>query len=259
MQLLTPSSDAHSSAGRRRTTLLVGLADTQDEVRELQRLRYNIFIETFTSSSLRNPDGIHVDEFDDCCDHLIVRDTETGCIVGTYRMMSPAVAQRSGGYYSEREFDLQRLNHLRSHVAEAGHACVHPDYRSGGVIMLLWSGMAAYLRRERCEYLIGCASVSVADGGRNASALYHGFTPSNIAPPAYQVTPRLPFAIHEPEARHVPSVPPLLKGYLRSGAWVCGRPALDVEFDSADFFILLPLSNLDSRYARHYLSPGAPL
>ena len=41
--------------------------------------------------------------------------------------------------------------------------------------MMLWAGLAAYMRRERCSHLIGCASISLADGGHNAAAIYRGF------------------------------------------------------------------------------------
>jgi len=173
--------------------------------------------------------------------------------------MSPTAAQRMGRFYSEEEFDLSRLKHLRMRITEAGHACVHPDYRSGSVIMLLWAGLARYLRRERCDYLMGCASVSLADGGHNAAALYHTFTAKNFAPADYHVTPHHPFPVHDRDARATPQMPPLLKGYLRSGAWVCGEPAWDHDFNVADFFMLLPLSNLDSRYARHYLKTETPI
>ncbi|MBT2372561.1 GNAT family N-acetyltransferase [Pseudomonas fluorescens] len=246
------SNDVHSSASQISAKLTISLASTKEEVREVQRLRYKVFTETFRLSKLENPDGVNIDEFDDYCDHLIVRDTKTSRVVGTYRVMSPTAAQRMGRYYSEQEFDLSRLDNLRMHIIEAGHACVHPDYRSGSVIMLLWAGLAMYMRRERCDYLMGCASVSLSDGGHNAVALYHAFTSENFAPAEYRVTPHKPFPIHEREAGHTPHMPPLLKGYLRSGAWVCGKPAWDPDFHSADFFLLLPLSKLDSRYARHY-------
>ncbi|NNA96726.1 GNAT family N-acetyltransferase [Pseudomonas gessardii] len=253
MQLPKSSSDSHSGANPKHTKLIVTLASTRQEIREIQRLRYSVFIDTFRLSKLSNSDELNTDEFDDYCDHLIVRDTKTSQIVGTCRLMSPTVAQRIGHYYCEQEFDLSRINLLQQRIIEAGHACVHPDYRSGSVIMLLWSGLATYMQRERCDYLVGCASVSLADGGHNASALCHAFTAQNFAPSEYRVTPHNPFPLHERNAGHVPQMPPLLKGYLRSGAWVCGEPAWDPEFNTADFFMLLPLSKLDSRYARHYL------
>jgi len=253
MRLQTTPADASSSASR----LTLSLATTVEDVREVQRLRYKVFIESMNLSALANAEGLDQDEFDDYCDHLIVRDAKTLEVVGTYRVMSPHGARRMGKYYSEQEFDLSRLENLRNITAEAGRACIHPDYRSGGVIMMLWAGLAEYMRKERCEYLMGCASVSLADGGHNAAALYHALRENNMAPPDYRVAPHVPFPIEVREAGHAPQIPPLLKGYLRSGAWVCGDPAWDPDFHSADFFLLLPLAKLDKRYARHYLKETA--
>lgn len=249
MRLLTNSADANQSSSK----LTLSLASTPEEVREVQRLRYKVFIESMNLSALANGEGLDKDEFDEYCDHLIVRDTNTLSVVGTYRVMSPHAARRMGKFYSEQEFDLSRLDNIRNVIAEAGRACIHPEYRSGAVIMLLWAGIADYMRCERCDYLMGCASVSLADGGHNAAALYQAFRESNMAPPDYRVTPHTPFPIDAREGGRDPQVPPLLRGYLRSGAWVCGDPAWDPDFHSADFFLLLPLAKLDSRYARHYL------
>lgn len=249
MRSLTLSADATPNFSK----LTLSLATTLEEVREVQRLRYKIFIEAMGLSGLFNQDGIDKDDFDSYCDHLIVRDSSTLKIVGTYRVMSPHAARKMGRFYSEQEFDLGRLADLRSRIAEAGRACIHPDYRSGGVIMLLWAGLAAFMQREKCDYLIGCASVSLADGGRNVAALYHALSDTNLAPPEYRVTAHLPFQVHEREPGYTPQIPPLIKGYLRGGAWVCGEPAWDPDFHCADLFLLLPLAKLDSRYARHYL------
>ncbi|MDB5774281.1 MAG: family N-acetyltransferase [Herbaspirillum sp.] len=253
MRLLTKPADVNSSAAK----LTLSLATTASEVLEVQRLRYKVFIEAMNLSALANADGLDKDEFDEYCDHLIVRDAKTLDVVGTYRLLSPHGARRMGKFYSEQEFDLSRLGNLRGSIAEAGRACIHPDYRSGGVIMMLWSGLAEYMRRERCEYLIGCASISLADGGHNAAALYQALSATNMAPPDYRVTPHLPFPTGQREAGHAPQIPPLLKGYMRSGAWVCGAPAWDPDFHSADLFLLLPLAKLDKRYARHYLKESA--
>ena len=252
MRLLTIPADANPSFSK----LSLSLASTPEEVREVQRLRYKVFIEAMNLSALANPEGLDKDEFDDYCDHLIVRDSKTLSVVGTYRVLSPHGARRMGKFYSEQEFDLSRLSNLRGRIAEAGRACIHPDYRSGGVIMMLWAGLASFMKREQCEYLIGCASVSLADGGNNAAALYHSIKDGNLAPAEYRVTPHLPFPIEERAfgvSGHAAQVPPLIKGYLRSGAWICGQPAWDPDFHSADFFMMLPLAKLDGRYARHYL------
>ena len=258
MQLITTFSDSHSNTNSNHAKLTVSLASTPQEIREVQRLRHRVFTETFQYSKDLYSASLKIDEFDDYCDHLIVRDSQTSCLVGTYRVMSPTTAQRMGRYYCEQEFDLSRLNHLRQRITETGHACIHPDYRDTRISLLLWTALALYMRRERCDYLVDCTSVSLADGGHNAAALYHTFTAQNFAPCEYRVPPHNPFPVHEHATSHVPQIPPLLKGYIRSGAWVCGEPAWAPVFNAADFFILLPLSKLNSRHARYYLKTDKP-
>jgi len=250
MRLLTSTSEQNTNFSK----LTLSLASSAEEIREVQRLRYKVFIETMGLTALENPDGLDKDEFDEYCDHLIVRDNKSLKIVGTYRVLGPHSARKIGRYYSESEFDLSRFEHIRDQIAEAGRACIHPDYRSGAVIMLLWAGLAAFMRREQCNYLVGCASISLADGGVNANAICAGLKPEDMAPIDYRVTPLLPFPLNgEIDAQFTSTVPPLLKGYLRAGAWVCGDPAWDPDFHCADLFLLLPLENLDGRYSRHYL------
>lgn len=239
------------------TGLVLSLASTIEEVREVQRLRYRVFVEGAGLAARMNAERLDADRFDAHCDHLIVRDAGTLRVVGTYRLLAPQGARAAGGHYSEAEFDLFRIRHLRNGMVEAGRACIDPEYRGGAVLMLLWSGLANYMRRHRCDYLIGCASISLADGGANASAIYHGLTAGQFAPREYCVTPHLPLPLtaRGPAAAEVP---PLLRGYLRSGAWVCGEPAWDPDFDCADLFLLLPLARLEDRYARRYVkSDGA--
>ncbi|TFW15533.1 GNAT family N-acetyltransferase [Duganella callida] len=248
MQTSIIQADARATSGK----LVLSMASTPEELREVQRLRYKVFIESMGLSALERADGLDSDEFDEHCDHLIVRDRDTLMVVGTYRLLSAARARKLGRLYSEGEFDLGRLNNIRNRIVEAGRACIHPDYRGGSVIMLLWSGLADYMRRENCEFLIGCASISLADGGHNAVAVYQQLVTKHMAPVEYRVTPHLPFPFSKLDAAQKPQVPALLKGYMRSGAWICGEPAWDPDFESADLFLLMPLSNLDTRYARHY-------
>ena len=249
MRIINVAADSTPSFPK----LSLSLAGTPEEIREVQRLRYKVFVEAMGLSSLANTEGLDKDEYDDYCDHLIVRDNQSLKIVGTYRVLSPAAADKIGGFYSEKEFDLSRLNHLRPRITEAGRACIHPDYRQGGVIMMLWAGLASCMRKYQSEYLIGCASVSLADGGNTINTIVRNLQDTQIAPSEYKVQPRLPFPLHDEAVIAGVNMPPLIKGYLKSGAWVCGDPAWDPDFHSADLFMMLPLARLDSRYARHYL------
>ena len=241
---------------RPRPELSVGLARNDSEIEDAQRLRYRVFAGEMGARLPSRIAGIDHDIYDPYCDHLIVRDERSGEVVGTYRILSPQNARRLGGYYSENEFDLTRLQHLRGKLVEVGRACVHPDYRSGATITLLWAGLARYMIEGHYEHLIGCASVSMADGGHAAASLYNRLT-DHMSPLEYRVFPRCPLPLGSlrgnlPEAQQ-PPVPPLIKGYLRAGAWICGAPAWDPDFNTADLPVLLPMRQLDARYARHFI------
>jgi putative hemolysin len=181
----------------------------------------------------------------------VVRDRGSGEVVGNYRILSPENA-RQVGYYSENEFDLTRLQHLRPRLVEIGRSCVHPDYRNGATIALLWSGLARYMTERGYDYLMGCASISMADGGHAAASLYNRLS-GNLGPQEYRVFPRCPLPLAALKKDQPAEMPPLIKAYLRAGAWVCGEPAWDPDFNTADLPILMPMGRVSGRYAKHYL------
>lgn len=235
----------------------VSLARSEQEVREAQRLRYKVFAEEFGARLDCRVPGHDVDDFDPYCDHLLVRETDSERVVGTYRMLAPSAARRVGACYAESEFAIERLRNLRHRMVEVGRSCIHPDFRGGAVIALLWAGLAEYMVRNDCEHLAGCASIGMADGGHNAANVFNAIAPSHMAPIEYHVFPRHPLPIERLATDQSPRVPPLIKGYLRAGAWVCGRPAWDPDFNSADLLLLLPLSRLNPRYLRHFMKAEA--
>ncbi|MDP3438464.1 MAG: GNAT family N-acyltransferase [Azonexus sp.] len=236
----------------RRPSLAVGFARSQGDILEAQRLRYRIFAGEMGASLPSRIPGVDHDVFDPYCEHLVVRDTQSGEIVGTYRILSPENA-RQIGYYSETEFDLTRLQHLRSRLVEIGRSCVHPDYRTGATITLLWSGLAQYMTERGYDYLMGCASISMADGGHAAASLYNRLAQEHLGPLEYRVFPRCPLPLAALQQDLTVETPALIKGYLRAGAWICGEPAWDPDFNTADLPILLPMAKVSSRYAKHYL------
>ncbi len=233
--------------------LATSLARNEAEVLEAQRLRYKIFGEEMGANLPSAKEGIDRDIFDKYCEHLLVRESLENRVIGTYRILPPDQARRIGGYYSQTEFDLTRLLHLDDRMVEVGRSCVHRDYRDGATITQLWSGLAQYILNNGHEYLIGCASISMADGGHVAASLYRKLHRIYGAPVEYTVFPRCPLPLHALNQYLDTPVPPLLKGYLRLGAYICGEPAWDPDFNTADLFILLPVSRLSSRYARHFL------
>ncbi|MFI8288149.1 GNAT family N-acetyltransferase [Streptomyces sp. NPDC085614] len=234
---------------------VVTLARDQEDVRAAQRLRHQVFAGEL-GARLDGPEpGLDVDAFDAYCDHLLVREEETGEIVGTYRLLPPERARIAGRLYSESEFDLTRLAPLRDDLVEVGRSCVHPAHRNGAVIALIWAGLARYMTRTGHNWLAGCCSIPLADGGALAAATWDTVRTRHLAPEEYWVTPHrlwTPEATARPEGRV--ELPPLLRGYLRLGARVCGAPAHDVDFGVADLYVLLSLRDTNPRYLRHFLS-----
>ena len=250
LQHIQPRQDG---AARKARNLHVGLATCETEILEAQKLRYRVFADEMGARLATRTPGVDRDIYDPFCEHLIVRDEDAGRIVGTYRILSPAAARKVGGYYSENEFDLTRLQNLRSRLVEIGRSCIDADYRSGAVIALLWSGLARYMQENGYDYLIGCASVSMADGGHNAASLYNRLREKHLAPLEYHVFPRYPLPLGSLRGDLEAEAPPLIKGYLRAGAWICGEPAWDPDFNTADLPILMPINKVDDRYARHFM------
>ncbi len=236
-----------------RPKLSVGLAHHEGEVLDAQRLRYRVFAGEMGANLPTRTPGVDHDLYDPYCAHLVVRDDDAGEVVGTYRILTPENARRIG-YYSENEFDLTRLQHLRPRLVEIGRSCVHPDYRSGATIALLWSGLARFMTENRYDYLMGCASISMADGGHGAASLYNRLG-DHLGPAEYRVFPRCPLPLAALKHDQPTETPPLIKGYLRAGAWICGEPAWDPDFNTADLPILMPMARVEGRYAKHFLGP----
>ena len=235
----------------------VALARDIHEVREAQRLRYKVFAQEMGARVPGREQGIDCDIYDAYCEHLLVRDTGSGEVVGTYRILNGAQARRLGGFYSDEEFDLTRLNCVRDLTVEVGRSCVHPDYRSGGAIAMLWSGLGAYMMERRYQYLIGCASIGLADGGRRAASIYQHLQETSLSPAEYRVFPRLELPLDLADTVSAALLPPLIKGYLRLGSYICGAPAWDPDFNTADLLMLLPIARMNPRYARHFLKGAA--
>ena len=225
------------------------IAGDDAEVAAAQRLRHRVFAEELGATLHTAVPGLDVDGFDRYCDHLIVVEETSGDVVGTYRMLPPGRAPRR---YSTGEFDVSALSELDADLVETGRSCVDPDHRDGAVINLMWAGIARYLHLTGHRWLAGCASVGLGDDGVTAAGVWDLAIRRHLSPAGYRVLPHNPWAPVERPAGRV-TVPPLLRGYLRLGSWICGAPALDADFGAADFFVLLSLDRVDPRYLRHFL------
>ncbi|MCQ9615807.1 GNAT family N-acetyltransferase [Paenalcaligenes niemegkensis] len=245
-----PQSVWHSPVA---TGLQLRLVQNKKELKAVQRLRFKIFSDEMNAVFPDSQSGIDADRFDAWCEHFMVVDQAKDKVVGTYRFLSPENARLANGYYSDSEFDLSPLAGIRDNLVEVGRSCIHSKYRSGGVIMLLWTGIAHLMRQGGYRYLLGCASVSLRDDGVTAAKVWREAQQSIVrAPDMPRLTPLHRYPVDKLNSTLPAKIPPLIKGYLNLGANICGEPAWDPDFNTADFPVLLDLQQLDSRYRRHF-------
>lgn len=237
--------------------LQVSWARHGDEVRQAQRLRYQVFANEMGARLSTTVPGHDVDIFDNYCEHLLVRDEDTQEVIGTYRVLTPAQAKRIGSTYSDTEFDLVRLRALRERMVELGRSCVHPEYRHGGVIMALWGALAEFMVRNQLDTMVGCASIPMLHNGvvsgDVAASIWRQLQATHMAPIEFHVRPRLPLPVEQLDTGLQVEPPALIKGYLRLGAKVLGAPAWDPDFNTADLPMLMRINDLPARYRKHFL------
>ncbi|WP_373740996.1 GNAT family N-acetyltransferase [Neisseria sp.] len=231
--------------------LSVRLAETQAEIEEAQRLRYQVFAEE-QGAEIESDNGLDVDEYDQYCRHLLAFDEATQEVVGCYRLITKDVAEKIGSWYSEHEFDLSPLKDILHETVELGRACIHPDYRNGSLIMLLWTGLMKFMGENNLRFMIGCGSIGMEDGGHEAASLYHKLTETHLAPEPWRVTPLNPMKWGSYRTVENPETPSLIKGYLKAGAWFCGEPCVDEAFNCADILILMDVTRMNDRYLQRF-------
>lgn len=226
----------------------ISLAQSPQDLVECQRLRYEVFnLELGEGLSTSDRSGLDIDPFDSFCDHLLVRDLESGKLVGTYRLQTGEVARRNLGYYGDQLFDFSVYDSIRKQLLELGRACVHIDYRNIMVLHALWKGIAVYATRNDSRYLIGCSSISSQDENSGV-AMYEGLKEKYLVEPSLRTVPHPGRDCRLTGAHVDPARPPrLFRAYLEISGRICGPPAIDREFKTIDFLTLVDLANLPER------------
>ncbi len=248
-------------------SLEVRLACNEDEIAAAQEVRYRVFYDELGAGKGRLAlDRRDADRFDPICDHLLVFDTslsgpEHRRIVGTYRLLRQEIAASAGGFYSQDEFDLPGLvaRHPGQRFLELGRSCVLPEYRSKRTIEVLWQGIWAYINHHEIGVMTGCASFHGIEPAAHAEALTY-LAHHRRTDPAWEVR-AVPDRYCSMELMRIEAVsakaaitamPPLVKGYLRLGARIGDGCVVDHDFRTVDVFVVLPVSEIASRYVNYY-------
>jgi len=263
--------------GAERGMLILRQGQTADEIAACQRLRYRVFYEEMNARADESTSALKMDcdHFDMICDHLLVvhrgQSQHDGAIllsdgelIGTYRLLRQDIAEAHGGFYTQSEFDIAPLisRHSSLRFLELGRSCVLKPFRTKPVVELLWQGIWNYVRAHRMNVMLGCASLEGTDPDAHALAL--SFLAEATAPPEWNVRAlpgrfvnmrRMPPDKID-KRRALNALPPLIKGYLRLGCYIGEGAVLDLQFNTIDVLIILPVAAINSRYFTHF---GAPV
>lgn len=240
--------------------LEVKIADNTEEVEQALRLRYQVFVEDSGNELLRNDFCLELDQYDEYCDHLIVKDLNSNKVVGTYRLLPGSRAVQNKGFYSETEFNLDEFPSDKKSTLELGRSCIDSEYRDGKAIRMLWEGVASYMSKHLFKYLIGCASLHI-NSQDSLNEIYTILKVKGVITDRFKVVPLKTHQIeglkevqlNVTEKDVLRRLPPLMKGYQWLGAEIAGEPAYDKIFDTTDFFIVLETKRLAKRYQRHFI------
>ena len=234
---------------------LLRYARNQQDLNKILQLRFDIFnLELGEGLDESFQTGRDQDEFDLRFHHLMVVHTDTREVVGTYRMQTFEMARESGKYYTGQEFDLSAVpDPIMRDSIEIGRACVARNHRNFRVLQLLWRGLATYAMYNRKRYFFGCTSLTSQDPLEGLAVLDY-LEKNGYINKELPVEPKPGFECNCDErllSRGVKmQIPKLLKTYLHIGAKICGRPAIDREFKTIDFFTLIDTLNMEPRTRR---------
>lgn len=230
----------------------VRLAAGASDVAAAQRVRFEVFCDELGEGTASlGASRRETDRFDAQFDHLLLCLRATGEVVGTYRVQSAESALAGLGFYADAEFVLSDLPpSVLTDAVELGRACIAKEHRRGVALLALWRGLAAYLRALEKRYLFGCCSLTGTDA-TTARIASNWLRIEGHEHPVLSAAVRPGTAV-EPGAVSPDDVvrfrlPQLFGTYLRHGAKVCSAPALDREFGTTDFLVLLDVADLTPR------------
>jgi len=255
--------------------LCVRLSENKNDIRSAQSLRFKVFYKEMSAhpNTLTRVTRRDRDSYDKICSHMLVIDQSSqkrgvpligkkrSRVVGTYRLIPQIAAEKNYGFYSQHEYELTHLlkKHKDKKFLELGRSCVLKEYRNKSTIELLWQGVWKYLNDNNIDVMIGCASFQGTDPNDLAlplSFLYH----NSLAPDEWLVNAQpdkfVNMNIIKKEnintKQALKALPPLIKGYLRLGAYIGNGAVIDHQFGTTDVFIIMPKKLIEDRFVTRF-------
>lgn len=211
-------------------------------LQEIQRFRAAQFSAQY---GIEFAEGLDQDLYDFGCEHAVLRDKWSNEIVA-YTRLKLFQGRELARSYSQQEFKIADQFSTLSNVVEIGRTCVHPRYRSGKALSVLWLNlMPKILWEMRAKHIIGCVSIRLQ--GNEARAFYthqhikklpEACRSETQAQQAYE--PSYPQFSFQQDER----IPKLFDVYLKMGAQLSQQAYHDEAFNCLDYFVYLDGSKL---------------
>ena len=247
-------------------SLEVRLAENSLEIDAAQALRYQVFYEEMRAKATIKQNKLKrdIDDFDHYFDHILVFDHSIkGSIrekvIGTYRLNRQQNSNKEKLFYTSNEYDINNLINYKGNILELGRSCVAKDYRTGSTMQLLWSFIAQYVVKHEIQIMFGCASfpgINIELHKKAFDYLHRNYlAPKDIRPRALKnryIRMKNKSSIECTFKEFLTQIPPLIKGYIRLGAFIGDGAVIDYDFNTTDVCIVLPTEKISSRYKIHY-------
>lgn len=236
---------------------VVTVAKNELDIREALRLRFEVFRKELKNEERHfDTNELETDRYDAWCFHLIVKHRETGSVVGTYRLQSSEMAAAGIGFYTANQFEISGIpDPFLKQSIEIGRGCIHKDHRNGRVLYMLWKGLAASLIGMGKTTLFGCCSLFSRSQDEGLFLMNSLIENKHVArglkvsaKQGYECFPSNNYDM--PVA--VPEIPLLFQKYLDFGAKVCSEPAIDHDFGSIDYLVMLHFHQIDRKIYRFF-------
>lgn len=189
-------------------------------------------------------------------DHLIVEDLETKTLCGTYRLTHSDFCKN---FECEEDFEIPALLEKNESKLELAWACIHPDYRNGVIVNLLWRGITEVIKIRPAKYIFGTTSIKgePADIAKIQQGLQGKELPFPALPRRSHVKRITPEEeLNAPTPTSAKSwrrmLPGLLRAYLMAGALVCAQPSYDVDLNCYDFMTVIDIDQAADSLIHHY-------
>lgn len=186
--------------------------------------------------------------------HLLVRNSQNE-VCGAYRIMTSNETSR---FESEDDFNMGVFLSKQGVKVELAWACVHPDYRDGRVIHLLWRGLSDFFKAHQVRYVFGLASFT-AEGADQVLEIIDYLKRQNLTVSEGSVQARNSYFSSQMIAKERPLsklkrrlLPSLLRAYLMAGALVCLQPVFDPDLGCFDFMTVLDVEAVSSSVVSHF-------